>query len=811
MSEPSKKELRKAIERHVAAAEGEPIGLKALTKALEAEFDVGKGGLKDRKELIKKYLMEAMEASSESESEEEEVIPRKGTRKGTVAGDDAGRARAGTETLANEDGEIDRTAGRSRAGQVPDHAGFLKKRGDQGRIKLWRKRHFRLYRKEGIIAYFKNETDDQQLGEISVSGAFLVDKRDDLGKNVFTVTMKTTARVWILQANDEATMNQWIDLCKPLMKETAAVRSVDGKKPHRPQRGLPLAFPPTYVQGFAEREGTVSSLQDGEHDWTKLSHVQVEPVALAAGQVAIAVHGSTAVVEEVREVEADAQGQAFVHDVPKQLKYHMETVGWTAGDSQLMQVRFLHDEKTQRDLLRKLVGRTLTASVPGTGAGHQEDAHKKQETRKEGDSHHYTHIHGAGGATLAFPGDSTFTGKLAYDEQDERYALVDEASNTVHFLNTKDARTIQVTDANVKKLNEGTEEALGSARLALHFAAGASKSLGQLSYQLQDSIDTHINYAVTLTADESKADVQGWYSFENKTSKTYEQAVVTVVPDPVAEAARVKKAEEKTLEDKVADAAEEEGKSQAKKKLGNLGALAAGLFSKDEEEVEEAPPKHHRYPVAQKVTLPAYDWAHAAFLSQQVAVTTEHLVRFDTPAYTIKPQCGPEAGTDAGALVYTVARFKNPLTQSVPGGRATVNRRQASGLGSVKVADVTVPRAEAGEEVVLNLEKTHGISATRRQTGFNFDGEKHFIIETFEITVVNTRNETVNVTVEESLFRWSSFEIPASKPEHTQTDHPRRIRWNLRLNHGEDQTIKYTCFSSNFELDSDYDCIDPTK
>ena len=119
-------------------------------------------------------------------------------------------------------------------------------------------------------------------------------------------------------------------------------------------------------------------------------------------------------------------------------------------------------------------------------------------------------------------------------------------------------------------------------------------------------------------------------------------------------------------------------------------------------------------------------------------------------------------------------------------------RRNANGLRNVRLADTTLERVEGGEEVVLNLEKTTGITATRKQTGFNFDGEKHFIIETIEITVANGRNETVELTIEESLFRWSNYEIPSSKPAHapSSSGHPRKIEWKVRLNSGEDQTIK---------------------
>lgn len=91
------------------------------------------------------------------------------------------------------------------------------------------------------------------------------------------------------------------------------------------------------------------------------------------------------------------------------------------------------------------------------------------------------------------------------------------------------------------------------------------------------------------------------------------------------------------------------------------------------------------------------------------------------------------------------------------------------------------------------------------KTGYNFDDEKKFIIETFEIRVTNGRQETVVVTVEDSLWRWGTYEIPFSKPAHSKTSHPRVISWELKLNHGEWAVIKYTAFYSTFILDSDFD------
>jgi len=673
---------------------------------------------------------------------------------------------------------------------------------------LWRKRYFRLYKKEGSMAYFKSDKETEQIGEISVTGAFLIEKRDDLGKFCFTITMKTTARVWILQATDEATMDQWIAACTPLMKETAAVKATGGKKPPKPKPGLPLKFPPKYVQGWAEIEDCPATLQDGEMDWTGLTSTKAEQTELADGQVALTVHGSNAVVEEVREVTLDGNKEAWLDNVPKQLKYSAASIGWSSGDSQIVQTRFHYDEKTQRDLLNKLVGQKISASVPGNGHGHGEDHGKREEQRTTGskadasESEH--HGQDKSGGVLAFPADVKFTGVLHYHKNDDRYALVDEDNNAVHFLNTRDAHTISLEGVDRATLNEGTNSVFAEPRLWTRFEAGGDKTLGQLTYSLQNAFELFVNYSVTFSPDESVADVTGWYSVHNKTSKTYENASLGVVPAAKKPEEVDEEDGEKSLGEEAKEIAEEEAKGKVKSKLGGFAALLP--FGKKDEEEKPKDPRLYHFPVVQNATLPAYDWAHVAFLSKRVEAATLHLVTFDTPRYAIKPIVDQAAGTDAAVEIFTVARFSNPLTAAIPSGTARIARRERSGHGIRKVGKTgTISRVEGGEEVTLRLAEADGISCSRTQIGLNLDADKNFLIEQLEFNVANGRQQTVEVVVEESLFRWQDCEVTHSSPAHQPTSHPRRIQWKVRLNSGEDQKIKATIFYSNFELPSDYE------
>jgi len=94
------------------------------------------------------------------------------------------------------------------------------------------------------------------------------------------------------------------------------------------------------------------------------------------------------------------------------------------------------------------------------------------------------------------------------------------------------------------------------------------------------------------------------------------------------------------------------------------------------------------------------------------------------------------------------------------------------------------------------------VTAVRKITGYNLDRDKSFCVETVEIVVANGRSETVELVVEEQLFRWQTYEITNSAPVHDKhPHHPRKILWKIKLNQGEDITLAYTVFYSQFVLD----------
>lgn len=133
---------------------------------------------------------------------------------------------------------------------------------------------------------------------------------------------------------------------------------------------------------------------------------------------------SLATVHEVRQVSLDGEKSVWIENLPKTLKDTQDTINaHSLTDAHTYTVHqtwvnllqssriqfnfrffsFYKDDKVEAELLKKLVGKTISVSVP----------------RRD-----------------AFPDPVTFKGELIYDLHEGRYALYDkEGDNSVHFIN----------------------------------------------------------------------------------------------------------------------------------------------------------------------------------------------------------------------------------------------------------------------------------------------------------------------------------------------------------------------------------------
>ncbi|GAM28824.1 hypothetical protein SAMD00019534_120000 [Acytostelium subglobosum LB1] len=103
-----------------------------------------------------------------------------------------------------------------------DREGFLTKQG--GAIKTWKRRWFVLKGKK--LYYFKNKTDLEATGMIEFEpDSFVKDERDKDKKKKFMFSLGTSKRIFLIYAESETDMKQWIEAIRRNMGDSSTATS----------------------------------------------------------------------------------------------------------------------------------------------------------------------------------------------------------------------------------------------------------------------------------------------------------------------------------------------------------------------------------------------------------------------------------------------------------------------------------------------------------------------------------------------------------------------------------------------------------
>jgi hypothetical protein len=600
-----------------------------------------------------------------------------------------------------------------------------------------------------------------------MGGVLLIEKTTEKG-NSFNITMKTSARVWRLSAKDDATRMQWVNLLQPHVKGYEPPPKI-ATRPARKRKGMPPVYQVKSVQFMAEVEQSAST----RHDANPGADVPVHKAA--DGEVYLQLFGNHhAYVMEYRHLDLDEEKKVWVHNLPKTLKDNETGIAFrslTDPAASILQQQFFYDEKTPEELLKKLIGKEI-------------------EVSQRRDKHFNT--------------DAKFSGVVIYEPHQGKYALYNKKDNTVHFLDTHEPISYNL-------LGNKNEELIPHGKTNLYHEPSAhwlieseqKQHLAELSYTLTDAFEWNVTYNGVLNHKESEMDLTAWYDIKNKSGKTYEGARIMVLADP-SEKPKLTK-EEEAAEKEAAEKAAAAAEAKAKSALGGFGFSLPSLGG-DAPAAEPPKPRIYKYYIQQTPTLVDDSNKQIRLVTAKVPVTSQDMIRFDTPDFTTKPKIGQADGTDAGAKCETVIEFYNNeqshLNLLMPAGRFNISRREKDTFGVNKVSHTKISHYYPNDIVTVSVEDLEHVTATRKQLGFNLDRDKLFMVEQVEITIVNGRLEPVDLVVQESAFRWQTYELTDSQPAfQPHPTHPRLFQWKLHINAMEDATINYTIFYKQFTID----------
>ncbi|KAF2078612.1 hypothetical protein CYY_000112 [Polysphondylium violaceum] len=501
-----------------------------------------------------------------------------------------------------------------------------------------------------------------------------------------------------------------------------------------------------YLQHTEEPPQAASSRFDSPLSWDVKEKESLE------GDLRLHIHSNgTVFAEETRTIEIDNEdGQVWIHNLPKTIdEKTVHFLSLTEPTAFVLEQNYYNDAQTPEKMLSKLIGKLIEIQVP----------------RDE---------------SFEF---ITLKGHLIYLAKQKTYALNNKETNSVHFLKTTENISFNL-------LENELDPIFRDSSLEWTIKANEKKHLAKISYNSKDLFKWYANYISILNPRETEMEFRGWFTIKNKSGKTYEKTNVILVREP----------EEKTEEPKK----EEEESSLPLPKLGGfkLGKLP-GLSLGGSSAPPPAPEKRvYKYPVDHKTTLVDGESKQICFVSAKIPVKSLDIIKFDTPKYTKYASVGKDHGVDAKVgTVNSSVIFTWDKPYCLPAGEMKVQRYCKDNFGSDILNTFNLSHYNTGDIIVLPLQPLGRVSATRAQTGFNFDLDNLYIVETFEIKVMNGREEPVRVIVEENLHRWQFWEITYSSPKHTNhPTHSRKIQWTLNIPPLDGVTINYSVFYSGLSL-----------
>jgi len=682
--------------------------------------------------------------------------------------------------------------------------GFLKKKGDRGKILLWKKRYCRLYaptEEHGpLVTYFKNQKDRKALGSIDLSGALAVSLTEKAG--VFTITMKSTSRVWWLQGLKPEEADLWIDAIKKYINSE-------------------------HSQEAVELDENVQGMVPAEPKRLRRDTAAEEPVKQPEdGDIAIVLWGSDLTYfQEVRQVTPDDKGKLTFDNLPVGLiEGTFSLKSHTTPELCVDQHTFRYDQKNAATLLARIPDETpLTVKAPRQlTLGNYSEIEFKGNLHKDHLSSTATILANHNNRLVSDASINLREHQKSTDNSD--FVLVD--GQTAHFLNSKELTSITINDDSINP-----SKLLSNAHLNVVLVdkngepAASNDELIEMSYVCSDAFAWHVEYNCILDPRETLMEFNGFHIVTNQTERDIENAKFVFLEAPEKEVGLKREKEEKKMAQEKQAIEEPSSFVDRVKGVGSrlrslvpnaLVATASLTMSALKGRLNIGPSyaDRKRYVAPRLLSIAAGATTSLKIASStSVPTTSAHLVRFGTPPFQRQAMLTKKFGSRALPYVESVVRFKNDQDSGIgvqlPAGLIHIYRRDKDGFGVERIASLPTNHSKVNEVVTVPVENLQMVRAKRIQTGFNFDQDKCIMIESFEIHLSSARQNPVELSIEDRAYRWQHYEVTAtSHPMARETALPRTIAWNIRLGGAADPAasrktiIRYTIMYSRFLVDT---------
>ncbi|MFP3936743.1 MAG: DUF4139 domain-containing protein [Phycisphaerae bacterium] len=437
-------------------------------------------------------------------------------------------------------------------------------------------------------------------------------------------------------------------------------------------------------------------------------------------------NGGYGVVREVRELNVPNSGRVMFTDVAARIDpttVHFKSI--TDPEAKLLEQNYQYDLVSADKLLDKYIDRNIRIE---TQAG------------------------GYSGKLLSYD-----SGQLVLDLDDGGIAMVRRGEN--------------VRDIRFGELPEGLLTRPTLVWLVSTDTAG--KHLAEVSYQT-DGLGWHAEYVFVLDEADTKADLSGWVSVDNKSGKTYRDAKLKFIAGDVHRAPRPPA-------------------------VPRYDGARTGAMAEAAPMEEKAFFEYHMYMLPRPSTVADNEVKQLEMFptARDVSVTKRFVYR---PLSGFRWNPG-RRNTDASAaggdgkvnvLIEFVNSERNNLGIPLPAGNVRVYKRDAADDAMEFIGEERIDHTPKDEELSLMIGNAFDLVGERRQTDFKVESRRNWMSETIEIKLRNRKDDqAVTIDVREPMYRWRNWRITESSHEWEKRD-AFNVEWSVPVEAGEEAVVTYT-------------------
>jgi hypothetical protein len=287
-------------------------------------------------------------------------------------------------------------------------------------------------------------------------------------------------------------------------------------------------------------------------------------------------------------------------------------------------------------------------------------------------------------------------------------------------------------------------------------ASKAGKHQTETSYQTSNMTwwaDYNAIYEETNEANKGFLDLSAWVSIINKSGASYKDTTLKLIAGDLN---RVNGSERR---------------SNAVMAFKTMGSPKNDGFA------EKSFFEFHLYTLNRKTTITDNSTKQIELfpMIKKVPVKKEYIYNGASGiAYYATIQTEKEFGIQLNNKVETYLKFKNDkqynLGMPLPMGRVRVSKIDSDNASLEFIGEDIINHTPKDEEVRIKMGNAFDIVGERKQVNFTLDTTRNSIEETFEITIKNHKNQDINVTVVEPLYRSTTWQIQNNSSEYQKAD-----------------------------------------